>query len=463
MNKKIINLILGPFLMILCIYFLPNNIFLTLQAKYAVGTVAWIAYWWITTPVAPGVTAFLPIAINAFLPMIDMNLITNNYFSEIIILLFGAGILSLSWEITGLDKKIASRLLMYLGVTNKSQVIFWFLISTVMSSVLPNAIVVATLSPIAIAMLRYIKEEDIANSKLGSLILMSIAWGAGVGGVATPLGGAMNMVTIHYIESLTGTEYMFSDWVIKFIPITLCLTIGTSLFLYFITPKSDKIYGTKEFFKNEYLKLPKMTYIEYICLGLFIVASILSFIRPVFADIFPALKPAYIFLTAGLLTFLLQQKDQKPVVPWKFVEKNMVWDLLFIFAGGLALGELINSTGAAENIGQLLVNLGLNGDIVTVFVIVTLTIILSDITSNTATAAISIPLIISIINSVGLNPIPYIFVASIGVKVSYTLPTSVRAVPVGYGMRPKFMFKYGFLLSLILIPILTLIAYYVIL
>lgn len=463
MSKKTINLILGPLLMALCVWFLPSNIFLTQEAKYAVGTVAWIAYWWITTPVSPGVTAFLPILINAFLPIIEMKLITNNYFSEIIILLFGAGILSLSWEITGLDRKIASRLLMYLGVTNKSQVIFWFLISTVMSSVLPNAIVVATLSPIAMAMLRYIKEDDIANSNLGSLILMSIAWGAGVGGVATPLGGAMNMVTIHYIESLTGTEYMFSDWVIRFLPITLCLTICTSIFLYFITPKSDKNYGTKEYFKNEYLKLPKMTHIEYICLGLFVVASVLSFIRPVFADAFPTLKPAYIFLTAGILTFLLQNKDKKPVLPWKFVEKNMVWDLLFIFAGGLALGELINSTGAAENIGHLLVGLGLNGDIVTIFVIVTLTIILSDITSNTATAAIAIPLAISIINSIGLDPIPYIYVTSIGVNVSYTLPTSVRAVPVGYGMPPKFMFKYGLTLSIILIPILTLIAYYVVL
>ena len=92
-------------------------------------------------------------------------------------------------------------------------------------------------------------------------------------------------------------------------------------------------------------------------------------------------------------------------------------------------------------------------------VIVTLTVLLSDITSNTATAAVSIPIVISIINGIGKNPIPYIYIASIGVNLSYMLPTSIRAIPVGYGLNPKFMLKQGLLLTVIVIALMSALGY----
>ena len=99
--------------------------------------------------------------------------------------------------------------------------------------------------------------------------------------------------------------------------------------------------------------------------------------------------------------------------------------------------------------------MGLTGGLLTIFVIITVTIILSDVTSNTATAAVAVPIVISVMKGIGINPIPYIFIASIGVNLSYTLPTSVRSVPVGYGMKPSYMFKKGLLLTLIVIVLMT--------
>lgn len=107
--------------------------------------------------------------------------------------------------------------------------------------------------------------------------------------------------------------------------------------------------------------------------------------------------------------------------------------MIYIFAGALAAGTLISDTGAAQSIGDAVTKLGLTGGLLTVFVIITVTLLMSDITSNTATAAVAIPIVISIVQGIGLNPIPYIYIASIGVNLSYMLPTSIRAVPVGYG------------------------------
>lgn len=84
---------------------------------------------------------------------------------------------------------------------------------------------------------------------------------------------------------------------------------------------------------------------------------------------------------------------------------------------------------------------------------------MSDVTSNTATAAISIPIVISIINGIGLNPIPYIYIASIGINLSYMLPTSIRAIPVGYGLSPKYMLSEGWKLSIIIILSMTALSF----
>lgn len=144
---------------------------------------------------------------------------------------------------------------------------------------------------------------------------------------------------------------------------------------------------------------------------------------------------------------------------WKSVQSKIIWEMIYIFAGGLAAGTLINESGAAEKIGELVADMGLTGGFVTVFVIVTITLLLSDVTSNTATAAVSMPVVISIIQGIGLNPIPYIYIASVGVNLSYMLPTSIRAIPVGYGLQPKYMLKEGYKMSIMVIALMSVLCY----
>ena len=100
------------------------------------------------------------------------------------------------------------------------------------------------------------------------------------------------------------------------------------------------------------------------------------------------------------------------------------------------------------------------GGFLTVAVIVMVTILLSDVTSNTATAAVAVPIVISVIKGIGSDPLPYVYIATIGVNLSYILPTSIRSVPVGYGLKPSYMFRKGLWLTLIVICIMSVSAWW---
>lgn len=459
-NKKRWALILaGPVIFMLCCMAIPEAAFPTLASRAAIGTVAWMAFWWVTAPVDYAITAFLPIAVNALVSMCDMSAVISNYASETILLLLGASILTVSWEETGLDKRVAAALLGLIGDNFRKQVIFWFLISAALSSILPNAVVCATVTPIAMSMLKYIGEDDIANSRIGSKMLLNIAYAAGLGGLASPLGGAMNLVTVDYLQQVTGEEYMYISWVIRFLPVIVVLIVSNLLFMIRDIKKDESLGGSREYFQNEYKKLPKMTFEEKMSLILFVVATALAFTRQFYQDFLPGLKPAYVFIICAVLSFLINKKDGKRLMVWSSVQTKIIWEMMYIFAGGLAAGTLINSSGAAERIGELVSGMGLTGGFVTVFVIVTVTLLLSDVTSNTATAAVSMPIVISIIQGIGLNPIPYIYIASVGVNLSYMLPTSIRAIPVGYGLQPKYMLKEGWKMSVMVIALMSVLCY----
>lgn len=458
-TKRLLIALVGPVLFFLCYFLIPESVFGSAKANAAVGSVAWMAFWWITGAVDFAVTGFLPIAINAIFQITDMSTVVANYASETILLLLGASILTASWEETGLDRRIAARFLSLVGSKMRSQIVFWFILCTVLSAILPNAVVCAAMTPIAVSMLRYVGVDDIGKSRIGSTLLLTIAYATGVGGLASPLGGAMNLVTVDYLEQVTGQEFMYVSWVVRFLPIMIVLVVSNIVMILLTCKKTDELGASKEYFKEQYRALPKMSREEALSLGLFLIATVLSFTRQLYQAYLPGLKPAYVFIICAILSFFIEKKDGSRLMEWKNTQKKIVWDLIYVFAGGLALGTLINGSGAAKAIGELVSKADLSGGFVLVLVIVTLTMLLSDVTSNTATAAVAMPIVVSIVGGIGENPIPYIYIATIGVNLSYMLPTSIRAIPVGYGLEPRFMLKRGVPITIIEILLMSVTAY----
>ena len=456
-RRQFIAVLSGPAVFALSTMLLQST--LGFKESIAVATTIWMALWWVLRPVNISVTALLPIAINAIFELVPMKDIISQYFSEIIVLLFGADIICMTWSTTGLDKRFSIKSLCLIGTSMKQQITVWFIMSAFLSMFLPNVVVCTILVPVAVSMLHFIGEKNIKASKTAVPILLAIVWGAGIGGFGTPLGGAANLVAISYLENISGEEFMYVDWVIRFLPFLLIISALNIFFLCSIKLPSSHIEGTESYFKKAYDDLGTIKRSELISLLLFAAATILSFARPAFADMLPGMKPAYIFLTLSLLTFVITD-DGIPLMTWEQAESGVMWGMLFLFAGGLALGQLVTGTGAAAKIAQIIAEGNLTGGFGTIMIFTLFACGLSEISSNTAAAAISVPVVHSITMALGLNPIPYLFVTIVAFNSAYILPVSIRAIPVGYGLKPSALFHNGFKLALFSILTISIAGYF---
>lgn len=447
MSKKTKQVLIGPLAFGLCILALQG--LFPYKAAVSIGLTVWMGLWWVLRPVDIAVTALLPIGINALFNLVPAAGIISQYFSEIVILLLGSDLVSLTWSKTGLDKRLAIKALCCIGPSMKQQITVWLVATTLLSAVLPNVVVAMIMIPIAVSMLKFVGEQDIKTSKIAVPILLAIGWGSGIGGFGSPLGGAANLTAISYLEKLTGQEFMYVDWMTRFIPL-LAIVVLLNLFILLSMPMPvERLADTKEYFTNLYKELGPMGKGETIGLVLFGTATLLAFARPLFAGLFPAMRPAYVFFIAGMLTFVLKDENDKVMLTWKEAEKEVMWGMFFLFAGGLALGRLVTNTGAAQGLAEMITRLPLSGGVETISIFVLFSTFLTEISSNTAAASIAIPVVQTISQTMGLNPIPYILITIVAVNCAYLLPVSTRAIPVSYGLDPSALFKYGLKLTVL--------------
>ena len=116
-----------------------------------------------------------------------------------------------------------------------------------------------------------------------------------------------------------------------------------------------------------------------------------------------------------------------------------------------ALGALVNGSGAADTLAEIISGINFHSEFTLIIAIVTLNVILSDVVNNTACAAVTIPIVISIAQGLGLPVIPYLWIATVSYNLSFTLPTSIRSIPVGYGLDTRFMFRKGVVITVCMI------------
>ena len=447
MTRQYVKLFSGP-LGFLIAWFIFSS-FLDTKGALAVSTAVWMALWWIFRPVHIAVTSLLPIAVNAAFDLIPNSRIISLYFTDIVILLLGSDLISMAWTTTKLDKRISLRALCLIGTSMKQQIFVWFGASVVLSAFLPNTVVASIFCPIAIGMLKFVGEKDISRSRIAVPILLAIGWGSGIGGLGSPIGSPANLVGISYLEQLTGTEFMYIGWISRFLPILIVIFIVNLLFLVSMISSFKNLHGTKEEFLKQYRALGTLRKGEKICLYIFILAVVLAFLRPLYADIMPGMKPAYVFLIMGMLVFVLKNEKGEVLLTWKFAESHAMWGIMIMASSGLALGKLITETGAVDQMAHMLSALHFTGGFLTMLIFCAFTAFMSEMSSNTGGASIGIPLIISICTALQINPIPYIFAAMSACSCAYILPVTTRAIPVGFGLDAGIQMKEGVKLSLI--------------
>jgi sodium-dependent dicarboxylate transporter 2/3/5 len=391
-----------------------------------------------------------------------MDEIAASYAEDTILLLLGANVLTSVWIRWGLDRRLGFVSLLGFGTGARRQLFVWFLTSAALSAVLPNTIVAAMLIPIVAAMLRSVGIEDIWNSRVGTALVLAVAWGTSAGGAATPLGGAPNLLTVGFIEqSVTGREFLFVTWVLRMAPLAAVTVLALALVLRFgMRLGAAELPGSREFLQGELHALGVIKREERWGLVLFLLAATLAFARPLFVELLPALTPAFAFVTIAVASFAIRTREG-PLITWEFAQQKMYWGLFYLFAGGIALGRILTGSGAAEAFARALVPYAGGGGFAAVAVFSVLTMVLTQVTSNTAAIAIVVPVTISTFQSLGLNPIPFVYiVAAIG-NCGFVLPSSSGgpAVAAGYGANLRTMAAIGLLASLAVLLILLAAGY----
>jgi sodium-dependent dicarboxylate transporter 2/3/5 len=447
---KILHAVGGPAVFLLLVMLpLPS---IPYAIRGSIGLLLWMSWWWIFQPVHLAVTGFLPLAVVAIFDFLPVESILPAYAQQLVILLIGANILASLWSRWGLDRRIALVSLLGFGTSTRQQILAWFAVATVLSMILPNAVVAAAMMPIVIAMLRFIGIEDIGKSAFGTAILIAVAWGTSVGGAGTPIGGAPNLLTVQFIEDrLIDHEFLFSTWLTHLLPLTVLTAVIAFVFMrYAFKPEMDRVEGTRQYFHQALRELGTMSAPEYWGLIFFVAATLLAFTRQFYAPYLPGLTPAFAFLSFAILSFAVRHRGE-PLLTWEYAQGRMVWGLIYLFAGGSALGQVLSQTGTAQFLANQLLSTADGGGIVVISTFVVLTVILTQITSNTAAVAIVIPITISTFQTLGLNPIPMVYIVAAAGNYGLMLPSSSAgpAIAAGYGVNVKTMFSWGFWLTAI--------------
>ena len=422
------------------------------SVRGSLGLLFWMSWWWIFQPVHLAVTGFLPLVVLALFNILPVGNILPAYAQELVILLLAANILATVWTRWGLDRRIALVSLIGVGTRTRKQIMVWFAVATVMSMILPNTVVAASMIPIVVAMLRFIGIGNVGKSVFGSALLIAVAWGTSVGGLATPLGGAPNLLAVRFVEQgVIAHEFLFTTWVTRMLPLTVLVAAVSFLFMRFaFRPELDQVEGTREYFSRELRELGNLTVPELWGLGLFGAALLLAFSRQGFASLLPGLTPAFAFLACALLCFVIRHKGE-PILEWEYAQSHMVWGLIYLFAGGSALGQVLTETGTAQFVADRLVPLAGGGAFPAVLIFSFMTVVITQITSNTAAVAIVVPITISTFQSLGLNPIPFVYIVAAAGNCGFMLPSSAGgpAVAAGYGANLKIMISWGLWLTVL--------------
>jgi sodium-dependent dicarboxylate transporter 2/3/5 len=233
------------------------------------------------------------------------------------------------------------------------------------------------------------------------------------------------------------------------LPLALLALIVSFVFMRFaFKPEMARIDGSREYFKRQLVEHGALSVTEKWGVGLFAVATLLAFTRQLYAGLLPGLTPAFAFLLFGLLGFVVRHRGE-PLLTWEYAQPRMVWGLIYLFAGGSALGEILSRTGTAQFLADHLTALAGGSQLLAIVVFVLVALALTQITSNTAAVAITVPITISTFQSLGASPIAIVYLVTAAANFGIMLPSSSAgpAIAAGYGIDLKQMFGAGLKLT----------------
>lgn len=464
---KRVALAAGPLALVLTVI-LPAPGGLEEPAWRVLGLAVWMASWWMTSAQPLEATSLLPLVVLPLSGVREIDSVARSYADPVIFLFLGGFFLAATLERWGLHRRFALGVVGAVG-TDARRVILAFLIAAAFASMwISNTATAVMMLPIAAAVA--------GSSKTGfsTALMLAVAYGASIGGVATLIGSPPNALFAAAARELAGFEVTFASWMAIGLTATIPMLAACWLILVRTFGVAGPVAGLESQLNAEKGSFGPLSTGERWVLTVFATTAAAWIFRtpktlgevriPGLTDLLPWLTDAGIAIAAAILLFAVPiPRARFPVaLDWESARK-VPWGVLLLFGGGLALAGAFESSGLSAWIGaQLEVLRGLPLWLV-ILATGTLFIFLTELTSNTATAAIGMPLMVGVAAGLGLPAVPLMMAAALAASMAFMLPvaTPPNAIVFGSGaVAPADMVRAGIRLNLVAAFVITLVVWW---
>lgn len=461
---RVIGLILGPLFLLITLA-LPAPEGMVPQAWAALGLMLLMSTWWATEAIPIPATALVPIVLIPALGLGDIRSATTPYANPIIFLFLGGFTLGLAMQRWNLHRRIALIILRRVGYKPRRQIAGFMIATAFLSMWVSNTATSIMMLPIAlsvIAMVDSSNEEGVR--RYATALLLAIAYSASVGGIATLIGTPPNALLAAYLSENQGISVGFAQWMMLGVPVSLVMLLLIWAWLSRRDFGLGSQAGSADTIEDELRSLGSLQKGEKLVALVFAMTAAAWIFRPLLADgLMPWLSDTGIAITAAIAMFLIPVNLNQRVflLDWETAQR-LPWGVLLLFGGGLAMAGVISSSGLAEWIAQSLSVAGQLPTLAIVVLVVGVIIFLTEVTSNTATAAAFLPLLGALAVSQDMSVLLLTVPAAIAASCAFMMPvaTPPNAIVFSSGhMQISDMISAGFALNILAIMVVTLLSY----
>ncbi len=475
-----IGLVLGPALALGLQLIAPPES-LGREGWIVASTAILMAVWWATEAVPIAVTALAPLVVFPFTGVSDTTTVGASYGNHIVTLLLGGFFIALALERWNLHTRIALNIVVRAGGRPR-QLIFGFMIAAALLSMwISNTATTLMLMPIALSVARAEVGEEGLSGPFTLALILGVAYAASIGGVATPVGTPTNLIALQFLSDMADVDVSFPQWMALGLPAVIIMVPIVWLVLTRIVfpVRREMAHAGASEVREALIRLGKITVPETRVALIFGVVALAWIVRkPVFDAIVAAQaidSAAYAFwdrmnsaradaaiaIAGAMATFIIPaggpQGAGERIMAWSSA-KNLPWDVVLLFGGGLALAAAMGRTGLTDWLGYQLQDVAGLPPIFLVMAFVAAIIFLTELTSNVATVTAFTPVLVTIALEGGANPLAIVAPAAIAGSFAFMLPVATAPNAIVYAtghVRMAQMMRAGLMLNLLAIPLLT--------
>ncbi|RFC62575.1 DASS family sodium-coupled anion symporter [Fulvimarina endophytica] len=418
-------------LVFIVLLLLPPPEGLSIEGWRVVAVATLMIVWWITEAVPVPATALVPLALFPLTGATTMGAAAAPYADPTIFLFMGGFMLAGAMERWNLHRRIALNIVSRTG-SRRHHIVGGFMVATAFLSMwVSNTATTVMMLPIAISIVGLVEDEvtdQKANHAFALALLLGVAYAASIGGVATLIGTPPNALLAGTLSQAYGYDLGFGRWMLIGMPVSIVMLLISWLILtrFAIRLSTEEIDGVQSVIKERLRGLGSMSRDEMLVGIVFAAAAILWVGRSWLQNFVPGLNDAGIAIGMALLLFLIPSTKGRgeALLDWR-TASNLPWGVLILFGGGLSLAAAVVATGLDEWIGDAIGGFaGALALIVLVLVVSAIILLLTEFTSNTATAATFLPLLAALSLNLGENPLMLAVPAALAASMAFMMPVA---------------------------------------